>query len=312
MSDIQDTGAIDWFLIEAPDRQVNGELVAPLLDLVDRRLIRILDVLVLVKRGEGDFDALTTSDLDPDTGRRPRRAGRRIVGLAVRRGCRRSGSADATELPRPDHRLREPVVAPVRGRRSQSRRPARGPGPHPHSGHRGRARLARVLNERNRHARTYSWRRPYRRGGRHGHGRQQPGLAPPGQSLVAERSIAYEQPQPQYAQPQPQYAQPQYAQPQYAAPAPAPARRRGPRRHVHQAARSSPRSRTKASSPRRSSPPRRQRSSPPERAGARREEPDQPMAPRDAGRPASRGAGWWATHASSAGHLAAQSPVTMS
>ena len=37
----------------------------PLLDLVDRRLIRILDVVVLVKRGEGDFDALTTVDLDP-------------------------------------------------------------------------------------------------------------------------------------------------------------------------------------------------------------------------------------------------------
>ena len=40
-------------------------MVAPLIDLVDRRLIRILDALVLVKRGDGDFDALTTADLDP-------------------------------------------------------------------------------------------------------------------------------------------------------------------------------------------------------------------------------------------------------
>ena len=66
MSDIHETGPIDWFLLEAPDRKISGALVPPLLDLVDRRLIRILDVLILVKRGEGDVDVLTTSDLDPE------------------------------------------------------------------------------------------------------------------------------------------------------------------------------------------------------------------------------------------------------
>ena len=65
MTDIQETGAIDWFLIEAQGKEMTGELIPPLLDLVDRRLIRIIDVLVLVKRAEGDFDALTTADLDP-------------------------------------------------------------------------------------------------------------------------------------------------------------------------------------------------------------------------------------------------------
>jgi hypothetical protein len=64
MSEIEETGAIDWLLIEAPGKQLNGELVPPLLDLVDRRLIRVLDALVLVKREEGDFDALTTAALD--------------------------------------------------------------------------------------------------------------------------------------------------------------------------------------------------------------------------------------------------------
>ena len=49
MSDIEETGAIDWLLIEGR-KEIDGELVPPLLDLVDRRLIRILDVLVLVKR----------------------------------------------------------------------------------------------------------------------------------------------------------------------------------------------------------------------------------------------------------------------
>jgi hypothetical protein len=66
MSDIDETGPIDWFLMGAPDKKINGELVPPLLDLVDRRLIRILDLLVLRKRGEGDVDVLTTSDLDPE------------------------------------------------------------------------------------------------------------------------------------------------------------------------------------------------------------------------------------------------------
>jgi hypothetical protein len=66
MSDVRETGAIDWFLIEAQDKEISGELIPPLLDLVDRRLIRIIDALVLVKRDEGDFEALTTSDLDPE------------------------------------------------------------------------------------------------------------------------------------------------------------------------------------------------------------------------------------------------------
>jgi hypothetical protein len=64
MNDIEEVGAIDWFLIAAQDKEINGELIPPLLDLVDRRLIRIIDVLIIVKRDEGDFDALTTSDLD--------------------------------------------------------------------------------------------------------------------------------------------------------------------------------------------------------------------------------------------------------
>jgi len=66
MSDVEETGAIDWLLVEARGKELNGELVPPLLDLVDRRLIRILDVLVLVKRADDDFDALTTAELDPE------------------------------------------------------------------------------------------------------------------------------------------------------------------------------------------------------------------------------------------------------
>jgi Family of unknown function (DUF6325) len=61
----EETGTIDWLLIEFRGKEINGELVPPLLDLVDRRLIRVLDVLVLIKRADGSFDALTSQDLDP-------------------------------------------------------------------------------------------------------------------------------------------------------------------------------------------------------------------------------------------------------
>jgi hypothetical protein len=64
MPEIDETGSIDFMLIEAVGKKLDGALIPPLLDLVDRRLIRILDVLVIAKRGEGDFDALTTADLD--------------------------------------------------------------------------------------------------------------------------------------------------------------------------------------------------------------------------------------------------------
>jgi hypothetical protein len=65
MSELEETGAIDYYLIEFRGKEINGELVPPLLDLVDRRLIRILDALILFKRGDGSYDALTTEELDP-------------------------------------------------------------------------------------------------------------------------------------------------------------------------------------------------------------------------------------------------------
>jgi hypothetical protein len=64
MTDLERTGAIDWFLIEAR-KEITGDLLPPLLDLVDRGLIRVLDALIVVKRSDDDFDVLTTAELDP-------------------------------------------------------------------------------------------------------------------------------------------------------------------------------------------------------------------------------------------------------
>ena len=66
MIDIEDTGTIDWFIVEFPGgKEVNGELVPPLLDLVDRHLIRVLDALILRKGADGTLETMTTDDLDP-------------------------------------------------------------------------------------------------------------------------------------------------------------------------------------------------------------------------------------------------------
>jgi hypothetical protein len=62
---IDETGAIDWLLIEFTGKEIDGALVPPLLQLVDEHLIRILDAVMVVKRTGGDFDVLTSHDLDP-------------------------------------------------------------------------------------------------------------------------------------------------------------------------------------------------------------------------------------------------------
>jgi hypothetical protein len=62
--DVEQTGTIDWVLIEFHGKEVKGELIPPLLDLVDRHLIRVLDAVVLLKGEDGTLETLTTQDLD--------------------------------------------------------------------------------------------------------------------------------------------------------------------------------------------------------------------------------------------------------
>ena len=65
MTYFEDTGTISWLLIEFPGgKEVNGDLVPPLLDLVDRHQIRILDALLFRKDADGNVETLTTNELD--------------------------------------------------------------------------------------------------------------------------------------------------------------------------------------------------------------------------------------------------------
>lgn len=56
-------GPIDYLLVEWPGRQPNGEVAPHLVDLVERGLIRILDLAFVAKDEDGTVAGLELSDL---------------------------------------------------------------------------------------------------------------------------------------------------------------------------------------------------------------------------------------------------------
>ena len=56
-------GPIDYIVVEWPGRQPNGEVAPQLVDLVDRGLIRILDLVFIAKDAEGNVAGLEISEL---------------------------------------------------------------------------------------------------------------------------------------------------------------------------------------------------------------------------------------------------------
>jgi hypothetical protein len=60
---IDEMGPIDYLVVEWPDRQPNGEAVPHLIDLVDRGLIRILDLAFIAKGEDGSVARLEIADL---------------------------------------------------------------------------------------------------------------------------------------------------------------------------------------------------------------------------------------------------------
>jgi Family of unknown function (DUF6325) len=61
-----DTGPIDYLVVEYPPGTMTGEGMPLLLDLVDRGLIRILDLAFLSKGEDGSLSGLEITDLDGD------------------------------------------------------------------------------------------------------------------------------------------------------------------------------------------------------------------------------------------------------
>jgi uncharacterized membrane protein len=63
MNQASEIGPIDYLLVEWPGKQPNGEVAPHLVDLVDRGLIRILDLVFVAKDEEGNVAAIELADL---------------------------------------------------------------------------------------------------------------------------------------------------------------------------------------------------------------------------------------------------------
>jgi hypothetical protein len=66
MSVNADVGPIDYLALEFPGARLTGEGLSILVDLVDRGIIRILDMRAMVRGDDGAVTAMAISDLDGD------------------------------------------------------------------------------------------------------------------------------------------------------------------------------------------------------------------------------------------------------
>lgn len=60
---LEQMGPVDYILVEWAGRQPNGEAMPHLVDLVDRGLIRIIDLAFITKDGDGNVAGLELADL---------------------------------------------------------------------------------------------------------------------------------------------------------------------------------------------------------------------------------------------------------
>jgi hypothetical protein len=61
---LDELGPVDWIVVEFPGSKFNGEIAPKIQDLVDRGIIRILDIVFIRKDDDGVLDALEIEDLD--------------------------------------------------------------------------------------------------------------------------------------------------------------------------------------------------------------------------------------------------------
>jgi hypothetical protein len=65
-NDLQDIGPIDYLVVEFPGSKMTGEGLPLLVNLVDRGIIRILDLVFVKKELDGSVRGMAIADLDKD------------------------------------------------------------------------------------------------------------------------------------------------------------------------------------------------------------------------------------------------------
>ncbi|SFJ98637.1 DUF6325 family protein [Cellulomonas sp. KH9] len=66
IEDLDDVGPIDYMVVEFPGSRMTGEGLPMLVDLVDRGIIRVLDLLFVKKELDGSVNGALIADLDAD------------------------------------------------------------------------------------------------------------------------------------------------------------------------------------------------------------------------------------------------------
>ena len=61
---IDELGPVDYIVVEFPGNKFNGEIAPALGDLVERGIVKVLDLVFVKKDADGTLEALEMSDLD--------------------------------------------------------------------------------------------------------------------------------------------------------------------------------------------------------------------------------------------------------
>lgn len=66
-TELDELGPIDYIVVEFPGSEFDGSIAPAIDDLVDRGLIRVLDLLIVIKDDAGDVEVIEISDLADDS-----------------------------------------------------------------------------------------------------------------------------------------------------------------------------------------------------------------------------------------------------
>jgi uncharacterized membrane protein len=78
---MEEIGPVDYAIVAFPGNKFRGEIAPALADLVEREVIRIIDIAFIGKSEEGDVAAMELTELDPDVQEALDSAGIEVQGL---------------------------------------------------------------------------------------------------------------------------------------------------------------------------------------------------------------------------------------
>ncbi len=62
---IDELGPVDYLVVEFPGSEFTGEILPELATLVESGIVRVLDLVLIIKADDGSFEAFEVADVDP-------------------------------------------------------------------------------------------------------------------------------------------------------------------------------------------------------------------------------------------------------